>query len=120
MKGSMRQVVAPFPVPSNWQLFIASGGRPNTTGFMQITSWQNNQFQGTLNVRGTPVPVIGNWNPSTLTVSFESPYVSFQGRLNSFTDATATYWKIEGHYLSKISSDYPGAHGAFVAATTTL
>jgi len=87
---------------------------------MQITSWQNNQFQGTLNFRGVPLLVTGNWDPSTLMVRFESPYVAFQGRLSSFADSTARYWKIEGRYLSKVSSDYPGAQGTFIATTTTL
>lgn len=115
-----RQVAAPFPVPSNWEIYITSGGRPNTTGFMQITTWQNNQFQGTINFRGTPLPVTGIWDPSTQMVRFESPFIAFQGRLSSFADTIARYWKIEGRYLSKVSSDYPGAQGTFVATTTTL
>lgn len=113
----MRQA-PPFPIPSTWQVFITSGRRPNTTGIMQITSMRNNQFSGTVNFRGVPLTLTGSWNPANYTIQFESPYVSFQGILATTADITARYWSIQGTYVSKVSSDYPGARGTFVATTS--
>lgn len=112
--------VTPFPVPSTWQVYTYSGRRPNTTGIMQMTSMRNNQFAGSINFRGVPSPLTGSWNPANNSIQFESPYVSFQGVLTATADATARYWSIQGTYLSKVGSDYPGARGTFVATTSVF
>lgn len=108
----------PFPIPSDWQVYIYSGQRPNTSGIMRITSMRNNQFSGSINFRGVPLPLTGNWNPANSSIRFESPFVSFQGILIATADSTARYWSIQGTYLSKSASDYPGSRGTFVAATS--
>nr|WP_225312771.1 hypothetical protein [Aneurinibacillus sp. XH2] len=47
---------------------------------------QDQQIQGTIQFRGTPIPIEGSWNESAQQIMFHSPYAAYSGQLTIYDD----------------------------------
>ncbi|MEH7558899.1 hypothetical protein V7165_26525 [Priestia megaterium] len=90
-------------------------------GVLIINSITGNRVMGTVNFRGTLIPIKGYWNESAKQISFDSPYATYSGNLAMFDDATTRirHLVLSGWIIMKPPSLLAGRSGTWVATTDT-
>jgi hypothetical protein len=116
-----RKAMVSIPFPSQWGIHADITGRPIIWGTLIINSITDNRVSGTINFRGTPIPINGFWNESNKQISFDSPYATFSGNLSIFDDPTIRirHLILTGRLLMKPPSLQAGQYGTWVATTET-
>ncbi|WP_412973853.1 hypothetical protein [Paenibacillus sp. OAS669] len=115
-----RQVT--IPTPSRWGINAFAGGRPVVWGELNIYSIETNgRFTGTVNFRGTPIPIEGFWNSGSGQISFSSPYARFIGTLSNYDDPAirTRHYVLNGSLLMMPPSIQAGERGTWIATTNT-
>lgn len=110
-----------FPVPSRWGINAGVAGRPLIGGSLIINSIDpNGRVTGSINFRGSAIPIQGHWNASTRQIRFHSPYANFEGRLSITDDATirVRHFMLQGTLVMKPPSIHAGEHGTWIATAT--
>lgn len=76
---------------------------------------------GTVNFRGTLIPINGYWNESAKQIDFDSPYATYSGNLTMFDDSTTRirHLVLSGRVIMKPPSLLAGRNGTWVATTDT-
>jgi len=110
-----------IPFPSRWGIHAEIAGRPMVWGVLTINSITGNRVMGTVNFRGTLIPINGYWNESAKQISFDSPYATYSGNLAMFDDATTRirHLVLSGWIIMKPPSLLAGRSGTWVATTDT-
>ncbi|MCS7463824.1 hypothetical protein N0M98_27335 [Paenibacillus doosanensis] len=111
---------ATIPVPSRWGINAYAGSRPVIWGTLVISSVDaNGRLTGSINFRGTPIPVQGHWNERSRQIRFDSPYAHFTGTLSVFDDPSIRirHLVLNGTLLMKSPSIQAGEHGTWIATT---
>jgi len=110
-----------MPSPSRWGIHAEIAGRPMVWGVLIINSITGNRVRGTVNFRGTLIPINGYWNESTKQISFDSPYATYSGNLTIFDDSTTRirHLVLSGRVIMKPPSLLAGRNGTWVATTDT-
>lgn len=74
---------------------------------------------GTVNFRGTLMPINGYWNESAKQISFDSPYARYSGNLTMFDDSTTRirHLVLSGRVIMEPPSLLAGRNGTWVATT---
>jgi hypothetical protein len=117
---SIAQVsMAIIPSPSKWFIHTSIAGRPVIWGALIINSITDNRIVGTVNFRGTPIPIHGEWNASTNQITFDSPYATFSGNLSIFDDrpVRVRHLILRGRVIMKPPSLQAGEYGTWIATT---
>ncbi|OLO26670.1 hypothetical protein BTA37_27500 [Priestia megaterium] len=110
-----------MPFPSRWGIHAEIAGRPMVWGVLIINSITGNRVIGTVNFRGTLIPINGYWNESAKQISFDSPYATYSGNLTMFDDSTTRirHLVLSGRVIMKPPSLLAGRNGTWVATTDT-
>ncbi|QDZ88180.1 hypothetical protein D0441_28275 [Priestia megaterium] len=110
-----------IPFPSRWGIHAEIAGRPMIWGVLIINSIIGNRVSGTVNFRGTLIPINGYWNGSAKQISFDSPYATYSGNLTMFDDSTTRirHLILTGRVIMKPPSLLAGRNGTWVATTDT-
>ena len=110
-----------MPFPSRWGIHAEIAGRPMVWGLLIINSITGNRVRGTVNFRGTLIPINGYWNENTKQISFDSPYATYSGNLTMFDDSTTRirHLVLSGQVSMKPPSLLAGRNGTWVATTDT-
>jgi len=110
-----------IPFPSRWGIHAEIAGRPMVWGVLIINSITGNRVMGTVNFRGTLIPINGYWNESAKQISFDSPYATYSGNLAMFDDPTTRirHLVLSGWIIMKPPSLLAGRSGTWVATTDT-
>jgi hypothetical protein len=110
-----------IPSASRWGIHAAIAGRPIIWGILIINSITDNRVNGTINFRGTPIPINGYWNESTKQINFDSPYATFSGHLTLYDDASIRirHLILSGQFTMKPTSQQAGEYGSWIATTDT-
>lgn len=110
-----------LPVPSRWGIVADIAGRPMVHGALNISSLDENKLIGTINFRGIPIPITGNWNETTKQIRFESPFASYSGQLEIFDEESTDirHLLFRGRFTMKPPSIQAGESGNWVALTDT-
>ncbi|KZR60076.1 hypothetical protein [Bacillus badius] len=110
-----------LPSPSRWGIDSTVAGRPLVSGTFVINSVRGNNVTGTINFRGTDIPISGYWNESTKQIRFDSPYAMYSGHLSIFDDPSirARHFILSGSLVMKPPSLQAGERGTWIATTTT-
>ncbi|WP_026678770.1 hypothetical protein [Fictibacillus gelatini] len=118
---SSQNIPISIPFPSRWGIHAAIAGRPIIWGILIINSITNNRVSGTINFRGTPIPINGYWNERTKQIRFDSPYATFLGHLSIFDDAPIKirHLILSGQFIMNPTSLQAGEYGSWVATTDT-
>ncbi|WP_330501584.1 hypothetical protein V2I71_21445 [Peribacillus frigoritolerans] len=92
-----------FPFPSVWGIHSSIAGRTNIWGTFSIHSIIDNRVVGTVNFRGSPIPINGFWNENTKQIAFDSPYATFSGNLTIIDDQQSRirHFILQGRFLMK-------------------
>jgi hypothetical protein len=108
-----------LPSPSEWYIHAAIAGKPIIWGSLIINSITNNRVVGTINFRGTPIPIHGEWNKGTQQITFDSPYASFSGDLTIFDDTPIRirHFILKGRFIMKPPSIQAGEYGSWIGTT---
>ncbi|WP_374187759.1 hypothetical protein ACEPPU_29800 (plasmid) [Priestia aryabhattai] len=90
-------------------------------GVLIINSITGNRVMGTVNFRGTLIPINGYWNERAKQISFNSPYATYSGNLTMFDDSTTRirHLVLSGRVIMKPPSLLAGRNGTWVATTDT-
>ncbi|OIK14718.1 hypothetical protein [Bacillus sp. MUM 13] len=107
-----------LPSPLNWSIHADIAGRPVIWGFLTINSISGRKVSGTINFRGKPQPIEGNWNEGNLQITFNSPYAFFTGNLSIFDDAPISirHFLLSGRLVMNQPSPLAGESGTWVAS----
>ncbi|MGG0381387.1 hypothetical protein ABEY43_30175 [Priestia megaterium] len=112
-----------MPFPSRWGIHAEIAGRPMVWGVLIINSITGNRVMGTVNFRGTliPIPINGYWNEGSKQITFNSPYATYSGNLTMFDDSTTKirHLILSGRVIMKPPSLLAGRNGTWVATTDT-
>ena len=110
-----------IPFPSRWGIHATIAGRPIIWGILIINSITNNRVSGTINFRGTPIPINGNWHEGTKQIRFDSPYATFSGHLTIFDDVPIKirHFLLSGQLIMNPPSLQAGEYGSWIATTDT-
>ncbi|OCA92233.1 hypothetical protein [Pseudobacillus wudalianchiensis] len=110
-----------LPSPSQWGIDAAVGERPLVSGILVMNSVTGNQVNGTINFRGTFIPIRGYWNESTKQIRFDSPYAAYSGQLSIFDNPSigVRHFVLNGMLIMKPPSLQAGEHGTWIATTNT-
>jgi hypothetical protein len=116
-----QKIPVSIPFPSRWGIHAAIGGRPIIWGILFINSITNNRVSGTINFRGTPIPINGYWNEPTKQIRFDSPYATFTGHLTIFDDVPIRirHLILSGQLIMNPPSVQAGEYGSWIATTDT-
>jgi len=116
-----KKVRVSMPFPSRWGIHAEIAGRPMVWGLLIINSITGNRVRGTVNFRGTLIPINGYWNENTKQISFDSPYATYSGNLTMFDDSTTRirHLVLSGQVSMKPPSLLAGRNGTWVATTDT-
>lgn len=120
MQTRQQTMVSP-PSPSKWGIHATVGERPIVWGVMIINSITGNRVNGSINFRGTAIPINGYWNERTRQINFDSPYATYSGSLSIFEDAAirVRHFILRGRLMMKPPSLQAGEYGTWVATTDT-
>ena len=90
-------------------------------GVLIINSITGNRVMGTVNFRGTLIPINGYWNEGSKQITFNSPYATYSGNLTMFDDSTTKirHLILGGRVIMKPPSLLAGRNGTWVATTDT-
>ncbi|MBN6192906.1 hypothetical protein JQN58_39190 [Aneurinibacillus sp. BA2021] len=110
-----------LPFPSRWGIHAAIAGRPIIWGILFINSIADHRVSGTVNFRGTPIPINGYWNEGTKQIRFDSPYSTFSGHLSIFDDVPIRirHLVLRGQFIMNPPSLQAGEYGSWIATTDT-
>lgn len=110
-----------MPSPSRWGIHAEIAGRPMVWGVLIINSITGNRVMGTVNFRGTLIPINGYWNEGAKQISFDSPYATYSGNLTMFDDSITRirHLVLSGRVFMKPPSLLAGRSGTWVATTDT-
>jgi hypothetical protein len=110
-----------IPVPSRWGIHAAIAGRPIIWGILIINSITDNRVNGTINFRGTPIPINGYWDENTKQIRFDSPYATFSGTFTIFDDPSIRirHFILNGQFIMTPPSLQAGEYGSWIATTDT-
>ncbi|MEC0666654.1 MULTISPECIES: hypothetical protein [Priestia] len=110
-----------MPFPSRWGIHAEIAGRPMVWGVLIINSITGNRVIGTVNFRGTLIPINGYWNESAKQIGFDSPYATYSGNLTMFDDSTIKirHLVLNGRVIMKPPSLLAGRNGTWIATTDT-
>jgi hypothetical protein len=110
-----------IPFPSRWGIHAEIAGRPMVWGVLIINSITGNRVTGTINFRGTLIPINGYWDESAKQISFDSPYATYSGNLTMFDDSTTRirHLILTGRVIMKPPSLLAGRNGTWIATTDT-
>lgn len=118
MQPSQRNIVS-IPFPSKWGIHATLAERPIVWGLLIINAITDNRVIGTINFRGTPIPINGYWDGNSNQIRFDSPYASYSGHLSIFDDPSIRirHYILSGRLIMKPQLgidiiDVPGAGGA--------
>jgi hypothetical protein len=116
-----QKTMVSIPSPSKWGIHADIAGRPIIWGTFIINSITDNRVNGTINFRGTPIPINGYWDESTKQIRFDSPYATFSGNLSLFDDHSIRirHYILSGRLLMKSPSLQAGEYGSWLATTDT-
>lgn len=116
--GKIQQVTLPFP--STWDLHAGVGRRPMRSAKLVINSVMNNRVNGTVNFRGTPLPIEGVWDEAAKQIQFETPFATYVGQLSSFDEPTINmrHYMMRGSLRMKPPSTWAGETGSWAATTS--
>jgi hypothetical protein len=108
-----------IPFPSVWGIHAAIAGKPIVWGVLNINSITDNRVIGTVNFRGTPIPINGSWDENTKQIRFGSPYATFSGNLAIFDEPQIRirHFILNGRLIMKPPSLQAGEYGTWVATT---
>ncbi|NCG67018.1 hypothetical protein GWJ21_03375 [Bacillus coagulans] len=114
-----QQTMVSIPFPSVWGFHAAIDGRPIVWGLLNINSITDNRIVGTVNFRGTPIPINGYWDENTNQIRFDSPFAAFSGNLTIFDDPLIRirHFVLNGRLIMKPPSLQAGEHGTWIATT---
>ncbi|MGG4039088.1 hypothetical protein [Heyndrickxia ginsengihumi] len=114
-----KQTIVSIPFPSVWGIDASIAGRPIIRGILTIDSITGNRVMGTVNFRGTPIPISGYWDENTKQIRFDSPYAMFSGTLTIIDDATIRirHFILNGRFIMKPPSLQAGEYGNWIATT---
>lgn len=114
-----QQTMVSIPFPSVWGIHAAIAGRPIVWGVLIINSITDNRVIGTVNFRGTPIPINGSWDENTKQIRFDSSYATFYGNLAIFDDPQIRirHFILNGRLIMKPPSLQAGEYGTWVATT---
>ena len=120
MQTAQKTMVS-IPFPSKWAIRADIAGRPIVWGTLIINSITDNRVTGTVNFRGTPIPINGYWDGSTKQIRFDSPYATFSGNLTIFDDPPIRirHFILSGRLIMKPPSLHAGEYGTWIATTDT-
>lgn len=110
-----------LPFPSVWGIHATIAARPIVWGTITINSVTGNRVMGTVNFRGTQIPIQGFWNENAKQISLNSPYASYSGTLSIFDDAAirVRHYTLSGQIVMTPPSPQAGQTGTWVATTNT-
>lgn len=110
-----------MPFPSRWGIHAEIAGRPMVWGVLIINSITGNRVMGTVNFRGTLIPINGYWNEGSKQITFNSPYATYSGNLTMFDDSTTRirHLVLSGRIIMKPPSLLAGRNGTWVVTTDT-
>ncbi|MEG9295681.1 hypothetical protein V6B33_04410 [Mangrovibacillus sp. Mu-81] len=110
-----QQTMVSIPFPS----VCAIAGKPIVWGVLNINSITDNRVIGTVNFRGTPIPINGSWDENTKQIRFDSPYATFSGNLAIFDEPQIRirHFILNGRLIMKPPSLQAGEYGTWVATT---
>lgn len=116
--GQIQQVTLPFP--STWDLQAGVGRRPMSSAQLTINSVMNTKVSGTVNFRGTPLPVQGVWDEATKRIQFETPFATYVGQLSYFDETTISmrHYLMRGELRMKPPSTRAGETGSWAATSS--
>lgn len=114
-----QQTMVSIPFPSVWGIHAAIAGKPIVWGVLNINSITDNRVIGTVNFRGTPIPINGSWDENTKQIRFDSPYATFSGNLAIFDEPQIRirHFILNGRLIMKPPSLQAGEYGTWVATT---
>lgn len=100
-------------------IHAAIAGKPIVWGVININSITDNKVIGTVNFRGTPIPINGSWDGNTKQIRFDSPYATFSGNLAIFDEPQIRirHFILNGRLIMKLPSLQAGKYGTWVATT---
>lgn len=110
-----------IPFPSVWAIIGEVAGRRLIRGVLAIESVRDNTVTGTINFRGTDLPISGTWDENTRRLMFNSPFASFSGQLSLFDQAAINtrHFILNGQFIMNPPSLQAGEFGQWVALTGT-
>lgn len=111
-----------LPSPSSWGISAFAGRRPVIWGTLIINTVDSNgRLTGSINFRGTPIPIQGIWNESSRQISFSSPYARFTGSISVFDDPSIRirHLVLQGALVMQPPSIQAGEPGTWIATTQT-
>jgi hypothetical protein len=111
-----------IPSPTIWGIHADIAGKPIVWGTLRIDSIKNGSVNGTINFRGTNIPIVGNWDENAREIHFDSRYATFSGALSIFDDAISRvrHYLLSGQFLLKPPSLQAGEYGSWIATTDTV
>lgn len=114
-------VRASMPFPSRWGIHAEIAGRPMVWGVLIINSITENRVMGTVNFRGTLIPINGYWNEGSKQITFNSPYATYSGNLTMFDNSNTRirHLVLSGRVIMMSPSLLAGRSGTWVATTDT-
>ncbi|MDN4075278.1 hypothetical protein [Fictibacillus terranigra] len=114
-----QQTMVSIPFPSVWGIHAAIAGRPIVWGVLNINSMTDNRVIGTVNFRGTHIPINGHWDKNTKQIRFDSPYATFSGNLAIFDEPQIRirHFILNGRLIMKPPSLQAGEYGTWIATT---
>ncbi|MED1203261.1 hypothetical protein [Heyndrickxia acidicola] len=115
------KITVSIPVPSQWGIHATISGRPFISGTFIINSITDNKVSGTINFRGIPIPINGDWDETSKQIHFDSPYAAFIGLLTVFDDASISIRHLVFRGLLRMNphSLHAGESGSWIATTQT-
>ena len=118
---TFRQSQSILPVPSQWGIIGEVAGRRLVRGILIIESITDGVVNGTVNFRGTALPITGSWNENTRQIAFNSPFASFSGQLLIFdqTGINTRHFILNGNFIMNPPSLQAGEFGQWVALVGT-
>ena len=108
-----------LPPLSIWGVHASVAGRPVVWGKLVMRVLQDQQIQGTIQFRGTPISIEGSWNESAQQIVFHSPYASYSGHLTIYDDVQIQlrHLVLTGRLQMLPPSLQAGEYGTWVATT---
>ncbi|WP_261381227.1 hypothetical protein [Paenibacillus cremeus] len=90
-------------------------------GTFSINSVTGNRVMGSINFRGSEIPIHGTWDEGAKQLKMDSPYASYSGHLSILDDASikVRHYILNGTLLMKPPSIQAGEHGTWIATTNT-
>ncbi|MCR6105652.1 hypothetical protein HXA34_05035 [Salipaludibacillus agaradhaerens] len=118
---TFQQTALSLPLPSTWGIIGEVAGRRLVRGVLVLQSISNNIVRGTINFRGTDLPISGTWDENTRNLVFNSPFASFSGQLLLFDQTTINirHFILNGRFIMNPPSLQAGEFGQWVALTGT-